>query len=107
MLADRQTRGQARRLNAGRVDEARIVPVPGDEEISERDIRRMELRPDAAAAKTQIANSQFGEQTPRRFDKVFDRNPLVLVVVFPIEVANGRAKRDVAMDGLAQMNAQA
>ena len=86
------------RFDARRLNQARIAVVPGDQEIGERLLRRVELRPDAAAAEPQIVERQLRQQLARRLEEVLDRDPIVLVVVLAVLEADGRAERDVAVD---------
>src|SRR5687767_6450154 len=67
VLADRQAGSEARGLDARGVDHARVARVAGDEEVRERDVRRMKLGPDPGAAKSEVSEVELGQQPPRGF----------------------------------------
>jgi hypothetical protein len=55
------------------------------------------------AARPQVGELQRREQPSRRFEKRFERQPIAFVVVFPLLKPRGRTKRDVPVNGLAEM----
>ena len=67
----------------------------------------MQLRPDAGAAQPQIGELQRWNQHLRWLEKRFDRQAAALVVVLAILEARRRTERDVAVDRLAEMRAEA
>src|SRR5687768_1737844 len=66
----------------------------------------MQLGADSAAAQAKVSQRQLRQQQARRLEEILDRDPLSLVVVLALEIADGRTERDVAVNGLAQVNAK-
>src|SRR5262245_3486272 len=67
----------------------------------------MQLRTDARAAGPQVGELQRREQVSRWFEKGFKRQPIAFVVVLPLLKPRGRTKRDVSVNGLAEMCTEA
>src|SRR2546423_12419240 len=87
-----ETRSETRRFDAGSLDDPWILKIAPDKEIGERFSRRVDLRPDPASAEPHVLQRDLTQETTRRFDERFDRQPVRLVIVFRLLKRRRRAQ---------------
>ena len=68
-IANRQTRRQSRRFDAGRLHQRRVLAIATNQEVGPRNVRRMQLGADAAAGEAQRVRRYRRQQPARRFDE--------------------------------------
>ena len=68
--------------------------------------RRVQLRADAASREPQIVDRHAVDQPTRRFGECLERQPIALVVVLPVLIANGRSEPDLSARRPHQVHAE-